>query len=142
MPFRAPTLKRVVAEAGISVLWLTAALFHQVVDEDVPAIAGVKKLLAGGDVLSPSHVRQVIEAAERRPTDQRLWPHRGNDVQCLFRRALVRPRSAIPCRSAGRYRIRRFMFWTRACSRCRPGLRASFTSRAQDWRGAISGAPG
>ena len=63
-PFELPTLKRIVAEAGISVLWLTAALFHQVVDEDVAAIAGVKTLLAGGDVLSPSHVRQVTDAQQ------------------------------------------------------------------------------
>src|SRR4029077_7052275 len=57
-------LKRIVAQAGISVLWLGAALFHRVVDEDLATIAGVKKLLAGGDVLSVSHVRQTIEALE------------------------------------------------------------------------------
>ena len=55
-------LKRIVADERISVLWLTAALFQQVVDEDLTAIACVPKLLAGGDVLSASHVRQVIEA--------------------------------------------------------------------------------
>ena len=65
-------------------LWLTAALFHQVIDEDVSAISCVKKLLAGGDVLSVSHVHQLIEGADRRPIDQRLWPHRGDNIQCLF----------------------------------------------------------
>src|SRR5262245_6977986 len=55
-------LKRTIAEAGVSVLWLTAALFHQVVNEHLRAIAGVRQLLAGGDVLSASHVRKVIEA--------------------------------------------------------------------------------
>ena len=57
-------LKQVIAENGITVLWLTAALFHQIVDEDLLAIARVPKLLAGGDVLSVSHVQQV---ARRRP---------------------------------------------------------------------------
>ena len=57
-----PRLKRIIAEAEISVLWLTAALFHQVVDEDLLALACVRKLLAGGDVLSVFHVRQVTEA--------------------------------------------------------------------------------
>jgi aryl carrier-like protein len=52
----------VIAQQQISVLWLTAALFHQVVDEDVEALAGVRQLLAGGDVLSVPHVRRVIEA--------------------------------------------------------------------------------
>ena len=52
-------LKQTIAQSGISVMWLTAALFHQVVDEDVLALAGLKKLLAGGDVLSVPHVRQV-----------------------------------------------------------------------------------
>ena len=55
-------LRSVIAQQQISVLWLTAALFHQVVDEDVEALAGVRQLLAGGDVLSAAHVRRVIEA--------------------------------------------------------------------------------
>ena len=55
-------LRSVIAQQQISVLWLTAALFHQVVDEDVEALAGVRQLLAGGDVLSAAHVRRVLEA--------------------------------------------------------------------------------
>ena len=58
-------LKQVITDAGISVLWLTAALFHQVVDEDFSAIAGVRQLLAGGDVLSVPHVRKVIGSKSR-----------------------------------------------------------------------------
>src|SRR5262249_25891210 len=55
-------LARIVAQENVSVLWLTAPLFHQVVDENIAAIAGVKKLLAGGDVLSASHVRRTLAA--------------------------------------------------------------------------------
>ena len=61
-PLDLVSLKRIIAEAGVSVLWLTAALFHQVVDEHLAAIAGVRQLLAGGDVLSAPHVRKFIEA--------------------------------------------------------------------------------
>ena len=56
-----PRLKRVIEQQRVSVLWLTAALFQQVVDEDVMALAGVRQLLAGGDIVSVPHVRRVIE---------------------------------------------------------------------------------
>ncbi len=47
-------------EQGISTLWLTAALFHQMVDTQRAALCGVPHLLAGGDVLSVAHVNQVL----------------------------------------------------------------------------------
>src|SRR5262249_15898737 len=59
-------LRRTIVANGVSVLWLTAALFHQVVDEDVAAIAGGRQLLAGGDVVSALHVRKVAEAQNGR----------------------------------------------------------------------------
>ena len=54
-------LAEVIASQGVTTLWLTAALFHQVVDADVEALRPLRQLLAGGDVLSPSHVRRVRE---------------------------------------------------------------------------------
>ena len=51
-----------IREEGVSVLWLTTGLFHQVVDHHLDGLAGVRHLLAGGDVLSPDHVRRVLEA--------------------------------------------------------------------------------
>ena len=37
---------------GVTVLWLTAGLFHQMVEEHLPYLRNVRVLLAGGDVLS------------------------------------------------------------------------------------------
>ena len=46
---------------NISVLWLTAGLFHQMVDYELDSLTGVRQLLAGGDVLSIVHVRKALD---------------------------------------------------------------------------------
>ena len=83
-PVDIPRLKEIVAAAGISVLWLTAALFHQVVDEDLLTITCVRKLLAGGDVLSVSHVRQVIEASRSCQLINGYGPTEGTTFSACF----------------------------------------------------------
>ena len=46
----------------VSTLWLTAGLFHLMVDQRLDDLSGVKYLLAGGDVLSPDHVHRALAA--------------------------------------------------------------------------------
>jgi amino acid adenylation domain-containing protein len=51
----------VLEKHGITTLWLTAGLFHPMVDHQLGALRPVRQVLAGGDVLSPAHVRRVLE---------------------------------------------------------------------------------
>jgi len=63
-PPGAPTteeLGRLIASTGVDAAWLTAGLFHQVVEEGIDSLAPLGQLLAGGDVLSADHCRRVLE---------------------------------------------------------------------------------
>jgi amino acid adenylation domain-containing protein len=65
MPPHTPTLEelgQVFRDYGITTVWLTAGLFHMMVDERPRDLATLRNLLAGGDVLSASHVRRALEA--------------------------------------------------------------------------------
>jgi amino acid adenylation domain-containing protein len=55
-------LAELVRRHGITVLWLTAALFHRQVDERPDTFRSLRWALAGGDVLSVDHVRRLLAA--------------------------------------------------------------------------------
>jgi amino acid adenylation domain-containing protein len=57
-----PAIARAIREQGVTCLWLTAGLFQTMVDEHLSDLKGLRYLLAGGDILSPAHVRRAFEA--------------------------------------------------------------------------------
>ncbi|MGF1425054.1 amino acid adenylation domain-containing protein [Kitasatospora sp. LaBMicrA B282] len=56
------TLAQTLRAEQVSVLWLTAGFFHQMVDAHLEALGGLRHILAGGDVLSRDHVSRVLTA--------------------------------------------------------------------------------
>src|SRR6185503_20631614 len=65
MPPGAPSvdeLGAVLTSEGVSKLWVTAGLFHPLVEHQVEALAGVRDEMSGGDVLSVEHVRRLLRA--------------------------------------------------------------------------------
>jgi len=60
-----PSLDDIAAEIaryGVTTMWLTAGLFHLMVDNNPNGLKPLRQLLAGGDVLSPPHVLKALRA--------------------------------------------------------------------------------
>jgi amino acid adenylation domain-containing protein len=55
------TLRRLLVAEGITGVHLTAGLFRVVAEEAPDALAGVREVLTGGDVIAPPAVRRVLE---------------------------------------------------------------------------------
>ncbi|MEU8928104.1 condensation domain-containing protein, partial [Kitasatospora sp. NPDC048545] len=58
----AAALGRVVAEQGVTALWLTAGLFAVVAEEEPGSLRGVRQVWTGGDVVSPAATARVLNA--------------------------------------------------------------------------------
>jgi amino acid adenylation domain-containing protein len=57
-------LGEVFRQYDITTVWLTAGLFHLLVDERPQDLATLRHVLAGGDVLFASHVRRALDALD------------------------------------------------------------------------------
>ncbi|MGH9683823.1 MAG: non-ribosomal peptide synthetase [Candidatus Acidiferrales bacterium] len=63
MPPQAASLEdlgRAIGTHKVTTLWLTSGLFNLMVEQRLEDLRSVRQLLAGGDVLSPRHVRTVL----------------------------------------------------------------------------------
>jgi amino acid adenylation domain-containing protein len=61
------TLGRMVEQENVTILWLPAGLFNQMVDDQLDRLGGLRYLLAGGEALSVPHVlKAVAKLGDRR----------------------------------------------------------------------------
>jgi aspartate racemase len=70
---------------AVTTLWLTAGLFHQLVDQRVEVLRPLRQLLAGGDVLSAAHVRRVREALPDCQVINGYGPTESTTFSCCYR---------------------------------------------------------
>ncbi|CAC5339765.1 MULTISPECIES: non-ribosomal peptide synthetase [Planktothrix] len=56
----AKSLRDAIDKHGITILWLTTALFNAIIDDDSQALSGIKQLLIGGEALSIAHVQKAL----------------------------------------------------------------------------------
>ncbi len=82
---------------GVTTLWLTAALFNAIVDEDPGCLAGLEQLLTGGEALSVAHVRRALAALPGTQLINGYGP-RSARPSATYRipRELTRARACVP----------------------------------------------
>jgi amino acid adenylation domain-containing protein len=85
-----------VRKAGVTVLWLTAGLFHQVVDADPAELCGLRHLLAGGDVLSVPHVNRALAALPGTVLVNGYGPTENTTFTCCHRMTSAVRGSTVP----------------------------------------------
>ena len=83
-PIDLSELRATLERHGVTTLWLTAALFHHVVDMDVGALAGLRQLLAGGDVLQPDRVSRAMRALPGVKLVNGYGPTEATTFSCCF----------------------------------------------------------
>jgi amino acid adenylation domain-containing protein len=62
-PAETPSLDEIAAVVrrhGVTSLWLTTGLFHQMVERGLGDLTSLRQLLCGGDVLSPAHTEEAL----------------------------------------------------------------------------------
>lgn len=61
-PLSTEQLATTLAQERVTVAWMTAGLFHQMAGRHLDAFAGIRHVVAGGDVVSATQVRRLLEA--------------------------------------------------------------------------------
>jgi amino acid adenylation domain-containing protein len=78
-------LGEAVERYSVTSLWLTAGLFQQMIESHLPRLRNVRQLAAGGDVLSPDHVRRALAGLPGITLVNGYGPTEGTTFTCCYR---------------------------------------------------------
>jgi amino acid adenylation domain-containing protein len=96
-PFSLDGLAAALRRYGVTTLWLTAGLFHLVVEQRVEILGHLRQLVAGGDVLSPAHVGRVLAKLDNGVLINGYGPTESTTFACCYRMAKgYRPGERVP----------------------------------------------
>ena len=77
-------LQKYLTKNKITTLWITAPLFNQLSEDNPAMFKDVKKLLTGGDVLSPRHINKVRSANPNLTIINGYGPTENTTFSCCF----------------------------------------------------------
>jgi amino acid adenylation domain-containing protein len=77
-------LGRVIQDHNVTTLWLTAGLFHRMVDANLEALRPLRDLLAGGEALSAPHVREALRQLEDCRVTNGYGPTENTTFTCCY----------------------------------------------------------
>ncbi|HEY6541546.1 MAG TPA: amino acid adenylation domain-containing protein, partial [Ktedonobacteraceae bacterium] len=77
-------LATILGQYRITILWLTAGLFHQMVESRLEGLARVRQLLAGGDVLPVGDVRRVLQTLKTCQLINGYGPTESTTFACCY----------------------------------------------------------
>ncbi|HIK04811.1 MAG TPA: amino acid adenylation domain-containing protein [Trichormus sp. M33_DOE_039] len=77
-------LGQIIQQYQVTTLWLTASLFHLMVDERLEDLQPVRQLLAGGDVLSVFHIQKLLHRFPECRVINGYGPTENTTFTCCF----------------------------------------------------------
>jgi amino acid adenylation domain-containing protein len=88
VPHARPSLDQIAAAISIyrpTTAWFTAGLFNLLVDHKIECLRPLRQVLAGGDVLSPTHVRKALAALPGCTLVNGYGPTENTTFTCCYR---------------------------------------------------------
>ena len=86
-----PDLGRAIRFYGVTTLWLTAGLFHLMVEQHPQDLEPLQQLVAGGDCLYPKDVRLALQAMPNGCVINGYGPTEGTTFSCCYTMSWANP---------------------------------------------------